>query len=92
MNLWYLPGSLGGSFLADKVGPRFALAIGMGSQAVVGFVMAGLYPILALPQNVAAFVVVFGSYMALGELGPGDNIGLLASKVSHSYPRSLICS
>ena len=28
----------------------------------------------------AGFVVVYGIFIALGELGPGDNIGLIASK------------
>jgi len=42
--------------------------------------MAGLYPTLAKPENVAGFAVVYGIFLSLGELGPGDNIGLLASK------------
>jgi hypothetical protein len=28
------------------------------------------------------FVVVYGIFLALGEVGPGDNIGLIASKTS----------
>ena len=42
--------------------------------------MAGLYPTLAKPENVAGFCVVYGIFLSLGEVGPGDNIGLLASK------------
>jgi MFS family permease len=44
--------------------------------------MTGLYPILNEPKNVGGFVVLYGVFLALGEVGPGDNIGLLASKTS----------
>jgi len=71
---------MGGSILSDWVGPRYALAGGVLAQAIVGFIMAGLYPHLARPENVAAFAVVFGIFLSLGEVGPGDNIGLVASK------------
>jgi len=80
INLFYIPGAMLGSIYADKVGPRYALASGVLAQAVVGFIMAGLYPHLAKPGNVAAFAVVYGIFLSLGELGPGDNIGLVASK------------
>ena len=39
------------------------------------------------PQNVAGFVILFGVFLALGELGPGDNIGLIASKTSGTAVR-----
>jgi Sugar (and other) transporter len=42
--------------------------------------MAGLYATLAKPKNVGGFAVVYGIFLSLGELGPGDNIGLVASK------------
>lgn len=69
-----------GSIYSDKIGPRYALASGVFAQAIVGFIMAGLYPHLARPENVGGFAVVYGIFLSLGELGPGDNIGLLASK------------
>lgn len=40
--------------------------------------MAGVYA--QISQNVAAFAVVYGIFLSLGELGPGNCIGLLASK------------
>ncbi|KAI9055977.1 hypothetical protein LZ554_000911 [Drepanopeziza brunnea f. sp. 'monogermtubi'] len=80
INLFYIPGCMLGSFYSDKVGPRYALASGVFAQAIVGFIMAGLYPTLAKPENVAAFAIVYGIFLSLGELGPGDNIGLVASK------------
>lgn len=34
------------------------------------------------PERVGAFCIVFGLFLAFGEMGPGDNIGLFASKTS----------
>ena len=80
INLFYIPGAMLGSIYSDKIGPKYALASGVFAQAVVGFIMAGLYPTLAKPENVGGFAVVYGIFLSLGELGPGDNIGLVASK------------
>ncbi|CZT45853.1 related to GIT1-Glycerophosphoinositol transporter also able to mediate low-affinity phosphate transport [Rhynchosporium secalis] len=80
INLFYIPGAMLGSIYSDKVGPKYALASGVMAQAVVGFIMSTLYPTLAKVENVAGFAVVYGIFLSLGELGPGDNIGLLASK------------
>ncbi|KAF5104287.1 hypothetical protein DV451_000783 [Geotrichum candidum] len=77
-NLFYLPGSFLGAFAADYLGPRLTLTIGVGLQGIIGFIMAGLYEHLS--AHVGAFVVVFGIFTTLGEFGPGDQIGLIASK------------
>lgn len=69
-----------GSIFSDYAGPKYALMIGVFLQGIVGFIMAGLYPHLAKPGNVAGFAVVYGIFLSLGEFGPGDNIGLVASK------------
>ncbi|CAG7990409.1 unnamed protein product [Penicillium salamii] len=82
VNLFYIPGSALGAFMSDWIGPRYTLALGVGLQGVIGFIMAGCYKWLATPENVAGFVVVFGIFSALGEMGPGDNIGLCAAKTS----------
>ncbi|KAJ5164307.1 Major facilitator superfamily domain general substrate transporter [Penicillium coprophilum] len=82
VNSFYIPGSALGAFMSDWIGPRYTLAIGVGLQGIIGFIMAGCYKWLATPENVAAFVVVFGIFSALGEMGPGDNIGLCAAKTS----------
>ena len=71
-----------GAFVSDWIGPRNALAYGVLAQGLVGFLMSGLYGILRDPSNVAGFVVIYGIFLTLGELGPGDNIGLIASKTS----------
>lgn len=71
---------MAGSVLSDWIGPRYALALGVFCQGIVGFIMSGLYKTLAQPSNVAGFAVVYGIFLSLGEAGPGDNIGLVASK------------
>ena len=82
VNVFYLPGAIGGAFLSDIVGPRLCLGIGVLCQGIVGFIMAGAYASLATTAHVAGFVVVYGIFLSLGEAGPGDNIGLVASKTS----------
>ncbi|KAF9697980.1 hypothetical protein EKO04_004532 [Ascochyta lentis] len=82
INFFYMPGCLAGAFVADlpSMGPKKTLFIGVTLQGIIGFIMAGCYPWLKKPENVAGFVVVYGIFLALGEFGPGDNIGLVASK------------
>lgn len=80
INAFYIPGAFIGAFFSDWVGPKYALVTGVTLQAVVGFIMTGLYARLDTPSHVAGFVVVYGIFLALGEVGPGDNIGLIASK------------
>lgn len=82
INAFYLPGSIIGSFVADKLGPRYTLAIGVVLQAITGFIMAGVYGPLSDPKNIAGFTVVYGIFLSFGEFGPGNCIGLVASKTS----------
>lgn len=69
-----------GAPLSDRLGPRYTLILGFLTQSVVGFIMAGTYAKLSKPSVIGAFVVVYGIFLSLGELGPGNNIGLLAAK------------
>ncbi|KAA8904621.1 hypothetical protein TRICI_005427 [Trichomonascus ciferrii] len=80
LNLFYIPGSFAGAFAADYLGPRITLVIGVGLQGVIGFIMASQYE--SLKQHIGGFVVVYGIFMTLGEFGPGDQMGLIASKTS----------
>ena len=68
--------------MSDWAGPRNALLIGLIAQGIIGFIMAGCYEYLATPKNVAAFVVVYGIFLSFGELGPGNNMGLVSAKTS----------
>ena len=71
-NLFYIPGSFLGAFSADYLGPRLTLAIGVGLQGIIGFIMSAC--LNGLRKQVAAFTVVFGIFATLGEFGPGGNI------------------
>jgi hypothetical protein len=84
INFFYMPGCVIGGFLADvpSLGPRKLITFALIAQAIIGYIMAGCYAFLNKPHYVGAFVVVYGIFLALGELGPGNNIGLLASKTS----------
>lgn len=75
-----MPGCIFGAWLSDWIGPRYALTLGVTLQAIVGFIMAACYKYLNEPSRVGGFVVVYGIFLALGEVGPGDNIGLISSK------------
>ncbi|KAF6784611.1 major facilitator superfamily transporter [Colletotrichum sojae] len=80
INLFLVPGTALGALASDWMEPRYQLALGTFLQALVGFFMAGFYEKLSQPGTVGAFVVVFGIFMALGEAGPGNCCGLMASK------------
>ncbi|KAK0223185.1 MFS Git1p-related glycerophosphoinositol and glycerophosphocholine permease [Armillaria fumosa] len=80
INLFYIPGTLLGAFVVDYLGPKWTMIVGLLAQAIIGFIMSGCYEQLA--EHVAAFAVVYGIFLSFGELGPGNNIGLLASKTS----------
>ncbi|RMZ82491.1 hypothetical protein DV737_g2000, partial [Chaetothyriales sp. CBS 132003] len=80
INLFYIPGSFCGAFVSDWIGPKYTLAIGVILQGAIGFLMSGIYKHLDQASHVGGFVVVYGIFLSLGEFGPGDNIGLVASK------------
>ncbi|RXW25591.1 hypothetical protein EST38_g212 [Candolleomyces aberdarensis] len=80
INLFYMPGTLGGAFIVDYLGPKYTLITGLLCQALVGFIMSGLYK--QLTSRIAAFAVVYGIFLSFGEFGPGNCMGLLASKTS----------
>ncbi|KAF8887371.1 putative metabolite transporter [Infundibulicybe gibba] len=82
--LFYIPGTIGGAFVVDRFGPRKTLMLGFTSQAVIGFIMSGLYK--QLTSHVAAFAVVYGIFLSLGEVGPGNCTFVLASK---SFPTAV---
>ncbi|GAB0132298.1 hypothetical protein EsDP_00000739 [Epichloe bromicola] len=78
INMFYLPGTMLGAFVSDWVGPKYTLIGGVVVQSIVGFIMAGVYP--KIKTHIAGFAIVYGIFLSLGELGPGNNIGLLAAK------------
>ena len=70
INLFYMPGTIGGAFIVDYLGPKYTMIFGLLSQAIIGFIMSGLY--VTLSKHVAAFAVVYGIFLSLGEVGESE--------------------
>jgi len=85
INLFYMPGTLIGAFIVDYMGPKYTMIFGLVMQALIGFIMSGLYT--QLSKHVGAFAVVYGIFLSFGEVGPGNNLGLLASKTGPTAVR-----
>ncbi|KAJ0118613.1 major facilitator superfamily transporter [Diaporthe amygdali] len=84
INCFYIPGPFLGGYLSDKIGRRKTMALGFGMQAILGFILGGaIYPI----QNIfPLFVVLYGIFLTLGEVGPGSTVVLTASEC---FPTSI---
>ncbi|TDL20750.1 MFS Git1p-related glycerophosphoinositol and glycerophosphocholine permease [Rickenella mellea] len=78
LNLFYMPGTIIGAFIVDYLGPKYTMILGLVLQAIIGFIMSGLY--VQLTRHVGAFAVVYGIFLSFGELGPGNCLGMLAAK------------
>jgi len=78
INLFYMPGTIIGAFVVDYLGAKYTMITGLLLQAVIGFIMSGLY--VQLTSHIGAFAVVYGIFLSFGEFGPGNCLGLLASK------------
>ncbi|KAJ7911484.1 metabolite transporter [Mycena leptocephala] len=85
INLFYMPGTIIGAFIVDYLGPKYTMILGLLCQAFFGFIMSGLYS--QLKKHIAGFAVIYGIFLCFGELGPGNNLGLLASKSSPTAVR-----
>jgi len=85
INLFYMPGTICGAFVVDYLGPKYTMITGLLLQAVIGFFMSGFY--VQLSKHIAGFAVIYGIFLTFGEFGPGNNLGLLASKSSPTAVR-----
>lgn len=84
INCFYIPGSMIGGLLSDRIGRRKTMALGFLLQGVFGFILGGaLKPI---QTNLPLFIVLYGVFLTLGEIGPGATIVVTASE---SFPTSL---
>ena len=70
--------STAGAFVCDKIGPKNTMIVGLVMQAIFGFALAGAFG--SLRNNLPGLIVMYGIFVAFGEFGPGNNLGLLASK------------
>ncbi|GAB7355824.1 hypothetical protein MBLNU459_g6493t2 [Dothideomycetes sp. NU459] len=78
INAFYLPGPFIGGYLSDKIGRRKTMALGFLLQALVGFILGGAMDKI---QNIfPLFVVLYGIFLTLGEVGPGSTVVLVSSE------------
>lgn len=84
INAFYIPGPFIGGYLSDKIGRRKTMAIGFGLQAILGFVLGGANK--QIQSVFPLFVVMYGIFLTLGEVGPGSTVVLVASE---SFPTSI---
>lgn len=84
INCFYIPGPFIGGYLSDKIGRRKTMALGFGLQAILGFVLGGAMG--PIQDNFALFVVLYGIFLTLGEVGPGSTVVLTASEC---FPTSI---
>ncbi|KIJ62762.1 hypothetical protein HYDPIDRAFT_113854 [Hydnomerulius pinastri MD-312] len=85
INLFYIPGTVIGAFSVDFLGPKVTMITGLLCQAVIGFIMSGLYD--QLSSHIGAFAVVYGIFLSFGEFGPGNCLGVLAAKTGPTAVR-----
>ncbi|KAJ4390185.1 hypothetical protein N0V93_007659 [Gnomoniopsis smithogilvyi] len=78
INCFYIPGPFVGGYLSDKIGRRRTMALGFGLQAILGFVLGGAMG--PIQNNFPLFIVLYGVFLSLGELGPGSTVVLTASE------------
>lgn len=84
INCFYIPGAFIGGLLSDCIGRRRTMALGFFLQAILGFILGGaLGPI---QTKLPLFIVLYGIFLTLGEVGPGATIVLTASE---SFPTAL---
>ncbi|KAJ6502179.1 major facilitator superfamily domain-containing protein [Mycena sanguinolenta] len=84
INAFYLPGCVVGGLVIDKLGRRNTQALGFAVQGILGMILGGaLGPI---QNNLAAFVVMYGLFLAAAEAGPGIATILIAGEV---FPTAL---
>lgn len=84
INCFYIPGAFIGGLLSDRIGRRRTMALGFFLQAILGFILGGaLGPI---QTKLPLFIILYGIFLTLGEVGPGATIVLTASE---SFPTAL---
>lgn len=84
INCFYIPGPFLGGYLSDKIGRRRTMALGFTLQAVLGFVLGGA--IGPIQDIFPLFVVMYGVFLTLGEVGPGSTVVIASTEC---FPTSI---
>lgn len=84
VNCFYLPGCIVGGLLMDRIGRKQTMALGFFLWGILGFILGGA--IGPIQTVFPLFVVLYGIFNALGEMGPGVATFLCGSE---SFPTPL---
>jgi MFS family permease len=84
INCFYIPGPFLGGYLSDRIGRRRTMALGFALQAALGFILGGAQA--QIQRIFPLFVVLYGLFLTLGEVGPGSTVVLVASE---GFPTSI---
>ncbi|ORY16128.1 major facilitator superfamily domain-containing protein [Clohesyomyces aquaticus] len=84
INCFNLPGGFIGGYLSDKIGRRRTMALGFGLQAILGFILGGALE--HIQKRTGLFIVLYGLFLTLGEVGPGATIVATSSEF---FPTSI---
>ncbi|KAI6145283.1 glycerophosphodiester transporter [Pisolithus tinctorius] len=80
ISLFYVPGTVFGTFLIDCFDLKTVMIVGLLLQAIVGFTMGTMCSLLS--NHIAIFAVIYGIFLGLGEVGPGSCLHILVAKTS----------
>lgn len=78
INCFYIPGPFIGGYLSDKIGRRQTMALGFALPALVGFILGGANK--QIQSVFPLFIVMYGIFLTLGEVGPGSTVVLTSSE------------
>ncbi|ODV97195.1 hypothetical protein PACTADRAFT_32677 [Pachysolen tannophilus NRRL Y-2460] len=73
-----IPGVFVGAYLVDVIGRKYTLMIGFSGYLVIGLIIGCAYE--QLTKIVPLFIIFYGLFNSMGNLGPGDNMGLTSSE------------
>ncbi|EGW32861.1 uncharacterized protein SPAPADRAFT_65885 [Spathaspora passalidarum NRRL Y-27907] len=73
-----LPGVFIGAYLNDVIGRKYTIMIGFSGYIIFGLIVGCAYE--KIKGITALFIVFYGLMMSMGNLGPGNGMGLISSE------------
>lgn len=73
-----LPGVFVGAYLCNRLGRKNTMILGFGGYLVIGLIIGCAYD--QITKIVPLFVIFYGLMQSMGNLGPGDMLGLISSE------------
>lgn len=73
-----IPGVIIGAYLCDKIGRRNTMALGFSGYIVFGLIIGCSFD--KIKEITPLFIIFYGLMMSMGNLGPGDMMGLTSSE------------